>query len=214
MRSNLVLGAVLLAFALAPAAATSQAPKILRFARVWDGTRLIPNGIVVVAGNRIVSVGASAGAVPRDAETIDLRPLTGIPGLIDAHTHMTYFWDGAPGTTPTKQGRREPAETVRLAGTNARRTLETGVTTVRDLGASGGTDITMRDQIAAGGMTGPRMFVAGQGIQAGRGGAPDAAAMRRPRKRVWPPRPTGSRSTPRAAAFRAWTPRRRSPSMN
>jgi imidazolonepropionase-like amidohydrolase len=60
---------------------------------------------------------------------------------------------------------------VFLAQDNARRTLETGVTTVRDLGASGESDFAMRDLIAMGAMRGPRMFVAGQGISA-RAGAP------------------------------------------
>ncbi len=50
------------------------------------------------------------------------------------------------------------------AAENARRTLETGVTTVRDLGASNYTDIAMRDSIATGAMLGPRMFVAGYGL--------------------------------------------------
>ena len=69
---------------------------------------------------------------------------------------------------------------MQLAVANARKTLETGVTTVRDLGAGGGLDITLRDEIAAGRTIGPRMFVAGQGISAGRGGgAPDPAAMQK-----------------------------------
>ena len=106
---------------------------------------------------------------------------TAIPGLIDAHTHMTYFWDPDSGTKPLSQPRRQPAMTAELSAQNAMRTLKTGVTTVRDLGASGGADYMLRDQIAAGyagdGPTfrpviGPRMFVAGQGISAGREGAP------------------------------------------
>ncbi len=132
----------------------------------------IKDGVIVIDGDRIVSVGSGNRAVPSGAQVIDLRPLTAIPGLIDAHTHITYVWDGAPGTTPLKQPRREPAATIDAAAANARRTLETGVTTVRDLGASAGTDYAMRDRIAAGTMVGPRMFVAGQGISAGRGGGP------------------------------------------
>src|SRR4029079_12197400 len=99
----------------------------------------IKDAVVVVEGDRIKSVGTGNRAVPEGAEVIDLRPLTAIPGLIDSHTHMTYFWDGAAGTTPLKQAPREPAQTVELAAANARKTLESGVTTVRDLGASGGT---------------------------------------------------------------------------
>ena len=151
---------------------------VLRFGAVVTGQgQTIRDAIIVVEGDRIRSVGAARSAVPAGAETIDLRPLTAIPGLIDAHTHMTYFWDGAAGTTPLNQPRREPAQLVELAAANARKTLETGVTTVRDLGASRGTDYLMRDLIAAGKMIGPRMIVAGQGISAGRGGAPFDASV-------------------------------------
>src|SRR5258708_39766491 len=62
--------------------------------------------------------------------------------------------------------------TTVLAAENARRTLETGVTTVRDPGASGEVDYAMRDLINMGKMIGPRMFVAGQGISAPRADAP------------------------------------------
>ena len=137
----------------------------------------IKDGVVVIDGDRIVSVGAGNRAVPQGAEVLDLRPLTAIPGLIDAHTHMTYVWDGAPGTTPLKQPRREPAQTIEAAAANARKTLDSGVTTVRDLGASAGTDYAMRDRIAAGAMAGPRMIVSGQGISAGRGGGPAVDAL-------------------------------------
>lgn len=159
---------------------SSAAPAViaLRFGTVVTMTGApIKDGVVVIDGERVVSVGSGNRAVPAGAQVADLRPLTAIPGLIDAHTHMTYVWDGAPGTTPLKQPRREPAETVEAAAANARKTLETGVTTVRDLGASAGTDYAMRDRIAAGAMAGPRMFVAGQGVSAGRGGGPAVDAI-------------------------------------
>ena len=172
----LALGAV----AMLPAH-VSQTPAsgvtAIRFQRVWDGTRVIANALVVVEGNRIKSV-ESGGRAPRGATDIDLSGYTAVPGFIDVHTHMTYYWDGAPDTTPLNQPRRDSADVVRLAEANAKRTLETGVTTVRDLGASGGRDIAMRDQINAGTMAGPRMFVAGQGISAGRGAGPNPDAMR------------------------------------
>ena len=151
---------------------------VLRFRQAWDGDRLIPDALVVVQGRRIVTIGANA-RVPKGAREIDLRRFTALPGLIDLHTHVTYFWDRAPGTTPLRQGRRRtPEETADAAAPNARLTLETGVTTIRDLGASGGADILMRDRVAAGTLIGPRMFVAGRGISAGRGGGPAPDAMR------------------------------------
>jgi imidazolonepropionase-like amidohydrolase len=174
---QLTFSLVMLA-AVITAAGPPPAVKALRFGQMWDGSRLVANAIVIVDGNRIVSVGADPRAVPAGAEAIDLTRFTAIPGLIDLHTHMTYYWDGAPGTRPRGQAGRTPEETVRLSEANGRRTLETGVTTVRDLGASAGTDIAMRDQINSGRMVGPRMFVAGQGISAGRGAAPDAAGMK------------------------------------
>ena len=158
-----------------PTAATT---KVIRFGRLWDGQRTITNAVVVVTGNRIESIGTARSPVPAGAEIIDLSRYTGLPGLIDAHTHITYAWDGAPGTTPLKQPQRSLEERLRAAEVNAHRTLETGVTTARDLGAGGGADIQMRDLINAGRMTGPRLFVAGQGISAGRGGALDPATAR------------------------------------
>src|SRR6185503_6371378 len=148
-------------------------PIVLRFGSVVTGTgQVIRDGVIVVEGERIKAVGPARMPVPAGAETIDHRTLTAIPGLIDAHTHMSYVWDHAPGTTPLKQGQREPAKTVELATLNLMNTLATGVTTVRDLGASRGLDYTLRDGIASGRMKGPRMFVAGSGISAGRGGGP------------------------------------------
>jgi len=128
-------------------------PTAIRFARVWDGTRVIPNAVVVVDNGRILSVEPAGKELPAGARVIDHRRYTGLPGLIDLHTHMTYYWDRQPGTRPLGQ-RRRPAVTVFLARDNARRTLETGVTTVRDLGASNDTDFAMRDLINLGAMEG------------------------------------------------------------
>ncbi len=163
--------AVALAVALAAAAPALAATTAIRAARVVtpDG-RVIANAVIVVENDRIVSVGTAAP--PPGTTVIDLGGLTVIPGLIDAHTHMTYYWDRAPGTRPLQQPRRPAGVTVVLAAENARRTLDTGVTTVRDLGASADIDYAMRDLINMGKMVGPRMFVAGQGLSAPRAGAP------------------------------------------
>jgi imidazolonepropionase-like amidohydrolase len=159
---------------------TRTNPLVLRFGTLIDGSGgTIQDAVVVVDGDRVASVGTGEKAIPGGAQVMDLRRYTALPGLIDAHTHITYYWDGAPGTRPLGQPRREPAATAELAAANARRTLETGVTTARDLGASGGADLLMRDLINNGRMTGPRLFVAGQGISAGRGASgPAADALR------------------------------------
>ena len=137
----------------------------IRFGKLWDGTgRVLTDAVVVVQGERIISISTGSGALPPNAEVIDLRRFTGIPGLIDVHTHMTYYYDPATKTSPLRQPRSLPAVTVFLAQENARKTLEAGVTTVRDLGSSDYKDIAMRDLINRGAMVGPRMFVAGYGL--------------------------------------------------
>lgn len=141
--------------------------KAIHFGRLIDGKgRAIPDALVIVDGDRIRSVGAySRAEIPAAAERLDLSRLTGIPGMIDVHTHMTYWWDRAPGTRPWQAlDARAPMQTMFLAQENARKTLETGVTTVRDLGSFQYMDIAMRDLINRGAMTGPRMFVAGYGL--------------------------------------------------
>ena len=171
---RLVLIPMLVLLACADAAAQTR---VIRFARLWDGTRTIDDAVVTVDDGRIVRVGSGDREVAGGVPVLDLRPYTAIPGLIDLHTHMTYYWDRRPGTRPLGQ-RRRPAETVFLAQDNARRTLETGVTTVRDLGASGETDFSMRDLIARGAMIGPRMIVSGQGVSRRDSEQPDPAALR------------------------------------
>lgn len=125
----------------------------------------VMDAVVVVDGKRIKTVGQGDAAVPAGAHVIDLRPLVGLPGLIDVHTHMSFYWDRAPGTTPwSGLGTLSTPVLVFLAQENARRTLESGVTTVRDLGSVDYADIALRDLINRGAMVGPRMLVAGAGL--------------------------------------------------
>jgi imidazolonepropionase-like amidohydrolase len=160
------LSALLLAFAANAAFAQTKA---LRFASVVEGNgRVIANGVVIVDGDKITRIAGPRDALPQSATVIDLTRYTAIPGMIDAHTHMTYAWDPASGTDPWRQPQRAPAEVSRLQRLNALHTLETGVTTVRDLGASNYVDVAIRDSIKAGVFPGPRMFVAGSGLQRAR----------------------------------------------
>ncbi len=141
--------------------------KVIHFGKLIDGKgKVIINAVVIVNGDRIIKAGSvNEIDIPPASETIDLKAYTAIPGLIDAHTHITYYWDKTPGTNPWgQQGSLGPAITVFLAQENARKTLETGVTTVRDLGSSDNMDLAMRYLINKGVMIGPRMFVAGNGL--------------------------------------------------
>jgi imidazolonepropionase-like amidohydrolase len=163
----LAIGALLVASIASHVSA--QQIKALKFKAVVDGSgRVVQQGVVIIDGDKVARVIGPRDAIPANAQIIDLTQYTAIPGLIDLHTHMTYYWDSTSGTDPWRQPQRRPEETVRLARINAMHTLETGVTTVRDLGASNYTDVALRDSINKAGWTGPRMFVAGFGLQRAR----------------------------------------------
>ncbi len=144
----------------------AKAVKAVRFGKLWDAKgKLWTNAIVIVEGDRIRNVTTDAAGIPAGAEVIDLSKYTGLAGLIDAHTHMTMYTDETPGEPMLKQlTSNPPAVELFLARKGAMRTLEAGVTTVRDLGADQYLDIAMRDLINRGEMIGPRMFVCGYGL--------------------------------------------------
>jgi imidazolonepropionase-like amidohydrolase len=108
---------------------------------------LRPNGAILVREGRIAEIQPPAAPLklPPGARVIDLRGRTLLPGLIDAHVHLTLA--GAP-----------PA--------NALATLRAGFTTVVDLGSAGGAGIRLRDRIARGAIPGPRIIAAGSWIGA------------------------------------------------
>jgi len=160
---------ILMGAALAAASRAGGQTQALRFAAVVDGGgHVVARGVVIVSGDTIVRVAGPGDALPAGARVVDLTRYTAIPGMIDAHTHMTYTWDPASGTDPWRQPRKTPEEAARLMRLNALHTLETGVTTVRDLGASNYADIALRDSINKGAWVGPRMFVAGFGLSRAR----------------------------------------------
>jgi imidazolonepropionase-like amidohydrolase len=154
----------------------SAVTRTIKAGRLVDGSgHVIANAVITIENDKITSVGTSSEST---GDIIDLTRYTVVPGLIDAHTHMTYYWDRTIAERPLGQPRRPAGVTTVLAADNARRTLETGVTTVRDLGASNEVDYAMRDLINMGRMVGPRMFVAGQGLSAGRGAPPNPDAFK------------------------------------
>ena len=169
MRPSIFTSAVrtctlLLAFSLAVPLNATAATNAIKFGKLWDGHGTIANAVVIVEDDKIRSVSAN-GTVPAGAEIIDLSRYTGMPGMIDSHTHMSFYWDPKSGTDPRHQPPRHVAVTVFLSQANARKTLEAGVTTVRDLTGFDGADIAMRDLINMGAMVGPRMFVSGPGLR-------------------------------------------------
>lgn len=160
-----------------PAPAPSPAVTVLKAARLFDGTKdtLVSNGVIVVEGGRIKSVGSGLTA-PAGATVIDLGDATLLPGIIDAHVHLTgesgddWYRDAVEGMR-----RGVPEQAIR-ATELARRTLMAGVTTVRNLGASDFLDVGLRNAIAADVVPGPRMLVAGASLGA-RGGHCDLSGF-------------------------------------
>jgi imidazolonepropionase-like amidohydrolase len=167
--SRTLLSVSLLLFpivSLAQSTASSKSLKAVKFGKLWDAHgKLWTNAIVLIEDDKIKSVTTNPSDIPPHAQIIDLSRFTGLPGLIDVHTHMTNYTDETPGQPMLKQlTANPPAVEVFLARKGALRTLEAGVTTVRDLGSDQYMDIAMRDLINHGEMIGPRMFVCGYGL--------------------------------------------------
>jgi imidazolonepropionase-like amidohydrolase len=116
--------------------------------------KTLDNVLITIEGDKITAVGS--GAAQAGATVIDLPNATILPGLIDAHTHLT----GDPNFGYQELGISIPKEAL-IGAKNARITLQAGFTTVRNVGASGYTDVALRDAINEGMVPGPRMMVSG-----------------------------------------------------
>jgi len=113
---------------------------------------------IIVTEDRITAIAATT-STPAQAgdQEIDLRALTVLPGMIDAHTHLTMDTDFDPYHELTTTPIKEALNGVR----NANTTLMAGFTTVRNVGAAGYSDVALRDEINAGHFPGPHMLVSG-----------------------------------------------------
>jgi imidazolonepropionase-like amidohydrolase len=127
---------------------------------------------IIVRGGRIDAVRDGHVAPADGARVIDLKNAFVLPGLIDAHVHM--FSDDDKMRARLEVNNRDVEDALLIGVDNARRTLEAGFTTVRDLGSDVHSITALRDGIAAGLVPGPTIVAAGQGIS-GSGGHADAA---------------------------------------
>jgi len=139
--------------------ATEVAVRAGRLLDVRTG-KTLDDQIILVEGDRVKEIGPAAdlaGRLASATRVIDLSRYTVLPGLIDAHTHLTF----APGSTSYRGLSISIPREALVGARNARVTLDAGFTTVRNVGARGFADVALRDAINAGDVPGPRMLVSG-----------------------------------------------------
>ncbi len=132
--------------------------------------RVLDDAVVIISGDRVAAAGPAATTpTPTGARRIELGAATLLPGLIDVHVHMTSNASDEGLNGLVKTTAREAVDGV----ANARKTLEAGFTTVRNVGAGGFSDVALRDAINEGEIEGPRMLVSGPPLGATGGHADD-----------------------------------------
>jgi len=163
-RRAMRIAAILAASAGMAITVSAQAPAvkrtILRAGRVLNvhTGELKANQAIVIEGDKIAKVAPSSEVTPAAGDTtIDLPDATVLPGLIDMHTHLTFELSSLSYEGLKISTAREALHGAR----NAKRTLEAGFTTVRNVGAKDYADIALRDAINDGDVIGPRIVASG-----------------------------------------------------
>jgi imidazolonepropionase-like amidohydrolase len=163
--------AVISLFLSAPlCAAETDTVTVIRAGMLIDGKSATPRRgqVIVVRGNHIESVGDTATAkVPDGAVVLELSHATVLPGLIDSHTHLFLQGENpAEGGYDVQLLKHGLAFRAARATVSARRALEQGFTTIRDVETEGAGygDVGIKQAIEAGYIPGPRMFVVTRAI--------------------------------------------------
>jgi imidazolonepropionase-like amidohydrolase len=161
----------------AQAEAANPAVTVLRAARLFDGRgdSVLANAVVVISEGRIRAVGTNP-PIPPGAEVIDLGDSTILPGFIDCHTHVSGESGDDWAASAIASMRRTVPETTLHAAVYAKRLLDAGFTTVRDLGSGDWIDVGLRQAIEAGIADGPTIVPAGHALGA-RGGHCDGTGF-------------------------------------
>lgn len=162
-KASRVMFAIFLALCSASLPAQTAAPKViaLRCGSLFDsrGDALRKNAVLIIEGDKIKEIAASA---PAGADLIDLSRETCLPGLIDTHTHILLQGDITAADYDAQLLKQSPEYRTILATVNARRALEYGFTSIRDLETEGAgyADADVKKAINNGVIPGPRMQVA------------------------------------------------------
>jgi len=166
-----VLLFALAAFAAAPLLHAQGAPRtVVRAGHLLDvdNGRLLADQAVSIERGKVVAVQPWSAGAAKGAQVLDWSAWTVVPGLMDMHTHLAEEAESADAAAPLKI---DPARQAFIGAMNARKTLQAGFTTVRDVGVYRGfADIALRDAINDGLVPGPRLFVAGAYITVPGGG--------------------------------------------
>lgn len=122
---------------------------------------------VIIRDGRIAAVGDDGLPIPVDARVIDVSGLTILPGLIDAHIHVSMLGDAGRGPHPAKGAEPvRPGVEAHLVARTLRDLLRAGVTTIRDVGAHGDVLLEARQAIRYGAFAAPRILLSGRIVSA------------------------------------------------
>jgi len=150
---------------LLPRRARAASVIVIKSARLFDGHTIHSPGLLVISGDRIVSM--SEGDAGSGAAIVELGDATLMPGLIDCHTHVADFVLPSHYLTtmfPKYRTADNVPEATIYSVRNAQAMLRNGFTTLRDVGGGAGIDLAVRNAIADGAIIGPQIFAAGQAL--------------------------------------------------